>query len=207
MWVKHMQDILLNSQEFNSLTVGDNEEKRFIIIIDQNINQTVEITLAGINSRAEIMGIVIGNGNDQMYLKTKQNHLAPRSTSSLIIKSILDDKSVFNFEGLIYMDKKAQAADAYQRNDNLLLSKYVKCNTKPYLEILANDVRCTHGATIGKINEEQIFYLQSRGLNLAQAQKLIISGYIQTLLDKISDLAIVELLQKKISQKLYGRFP
>jgi len=141
------------------------------------------IKASGVN--LDILGLFIGKKADNFELKTNQYHIAPDSTSNLLIKGVFDDRSKFIYQGLIKIEKSGQKSHAYQKNKNLILSEKVYVDSRPFLEILANDVFCTHGSTTGKINEESLFYLKSRGLNQRIAQKLYISGFIQEIVDKI----------------------
>lgn len=200
-----MESILISPNQ-NSFSLKSKEQKQFVLLLTETEERLLEINLAK-NSRVEILGIVLGTSKHQIKLTTKQNHIGQNSSSNLLIKSILKDNSSFDFSGLIRIEKEAQNSHAYQRNENLLLGENVKCDTKPYLEILANDVVCTHGATMGQIDQEQLFYLESRGLDKKTAEALIVEGFLRSLLDKISDLAIVESIRKKIAEKGYGTIP
>ncbi len=151
-----------------------------------------KIKSPGIN--LNIYGLFVGKKADDFQLKTNQYHIAPNSTSNLLIKGVFDDKSQFIYQGLIKIEKTGQKSHAYQKNKNLILSEKVYVDSRPFLEILANDVFCTHGSTTGKINEESLFYLKSRGLDQKTAEKLYISGFIQEVINKI----------KPYSQPLYN---
>jgi len=142
-----------------------------------------KIKSSGIN--LDIYGLFVGKKADDFQLKTNQYHIAPNSTSNLLIKGVFDDKSQFIYQGLIKIEKTGQKSHAYQKNKNLILSEKVYVDSRPFLEILANDVFCTHGSTTGKINEESLFYLKSRGLDQKTAKKLYVSGFIQEVIDKI----------------------
>jgi len=133
----------------------------------------------------DILGLYMGNGSDNFELKTNQYHIAPNSTSNLLIKGVFDDRSKFIYQGLIKIEKAGQKSHAYQKNKNLILSEKAFVDSRPFLEILADDVFCTHGSTTGKINEESLFYLKSRGLQQKTAEKLYIAGFVQEIIDKI----------------------
>ena len=104
---------------------------------------------------------------------------------SLLIKGVFLNQSKFIYQGLIKIEKTGQKSHAYQKNKNLILGEKVFVDSRPFLEILADDVFCTHGSTTGKIDEESIFYLKSRGLDQKKAEELYISGFIQEIIDKI----------------------
>jgi Fe-S cluster assembly protein SufD len=128
---------------------------------------------------ATITGILIGTEHTKQILHTMQIHTAPNTTSDLLVKTVLSDHASSFYDGGIRIEKSAQKSDAYQKNENLLLSDHAFAESKPSLEILANDVRCSHGATMGPINEEQLWFLTSRGISKKQAEELIVAGFIQ----------------------------
>ncbi len=171
-----------------------NQTKQTKLIFDKPGDYTVffhnlsgefdfNIRASGVN--LDILGLFVGKKSDNFELKTNQYHISPGSTSNLLIKGVFDDRSKFIYQGLIKIEKSGQKSHAYQKNKNLILSEKVFIDSRPFLEILANDVFCTHGSTTGKINEESLFYLKSRGLNQKIAEQLYISGFIQEILDKI----------------------
>jgi len=113
------------------------------------------------------------------------DHVAPNCASHEYFNGILDDKSRGVFHGRIHVRREAQKTDAKQTNKNLLLSNNATVNSKPQLEIYADDVKCTHGATIGQLNEESIYYLRSRGIGLATARRMLIHAFAGEILDRI----------------------
>lgn len=165
------------------IKIGKNQKKT--IVITESGNYTVE--LVGEGAEVDIVGAFVGLRADSFTVKTLQHHKAPRTRSNLLIKSVLLGKSAFSYDGLIKIDRQAQQSNAYQRNENLLLSSNAHVDTKPELEILANDVRCTHGVTIGCVSDEQLFYLMSRGLTRKEATNLLIEGFLAPVLTKITD--------------------
>jgi len=151
----------------------------------QNLSGEFDFNIKSSGVNLDIFGLFVGKKSDNFELKTNQYHIAPGSTSNLLIKGVFDDNSKFIYQGLIKIEKSGQKSHAYQKNKNLILSPGVYVDSRPFLEILANDVFCTHGSTTGKINEESLFYLKSRGLNQSKAEKLYVSGFIQEITDKI----------------------
>ena len=137
------------------------------------------------NAKTIIKGIQITKNNDQIATYTKMEFNGPNGILDQINKSLADDKSHAVFEGAIIVPKIAQKTDASQLSRNLLLSKDAKIDTKPQLEIIADDVKCKHGATISQLNEEELFYMRSRGLTLAEASKLQLSSYFQEIISCI----------------------
>ena len=114
-------------------------------------------------------------------------HKHPESKSNQHIKGILEKESTGVFQGKVIVAKDAQKTDAFQFNQNLLLAESAEVNAKPELEIYADDVKCSHGATTGELDEEMLFYLRSRGLNISEAKKILIEGFINELFDSIEN--------------------
>ncbi len=179
---KNMIFIDLNQTKQSSLTF--NKPGDYTVFF-HNLSGEFDFRIKASGVNLDILGLFIGKKADNFELKTNQYHIAPDSTSNLLIKGVFDDRSKFIYQGLIKIEKSGQKSHAYQKNKNLILSEKVYVDSRPFLEILANDVFCTHGSTTGKINEESLFYLKSRGLNQRIAQKLYISGFIQEIVDKI----------------------
>ena len=178
--------------------IDSDEHLTLILLATRSTEYKTEIILTGENAEADILGIILGRDSNQISLNSLQDRRAPNTRSNLLIKSALSERSQFRYEGYIKVEKEAQRTDAYQRNENLMLSPEAKAESKPALEILANDVRCTHSATIGKVNEEQLFYLESRGINKMLATSLIVTGFFQIILDKIEDKRIQDKVLKEI---------
>ena len=133
----------------------------------------------------DIFGLFIGKADRQFKVHTVQNHIAPGSTSNLFIKGVFYDASKFHYEGLIRIEKKAQKSHAYQKNQNLILSNDCFVDSRPFLEILANDVFCTHGSTTGRLNKEQLNYLHLRGLSPKDAKEVLIDGFIRDIFHRV----------------------
>ena len=196
--------VIDNLQKDQKFTVGNNENKTFVIFLTGEgvQNGDVKIIIEGEKAHAQILGIIVGFGKQKIELYTLQDHIKPESVSDLFIKSVLFDEAKFYYKGLIKIEKDAQKSNAYQKNQNLLLSKNASADSRPYLEILANDVRCTHGATIGQIDKNQLYYLQTRGLSNQAATHLIVEGFYQEVLERIPDDKIRKELAEKINKKI-----
>jgi Fe-S cluster assembly protein SufD len=145
----------------------------------------MESLLAGQGARVKVTGAYYLNGTEHIDYDTTQEHAAPNTMSDLAFKGVLDDRSRAVWRGVIRVDKGAQKTDAYQENRNLLLSTDAQATPIPGLEIEANDVRCTHGATVGQVDSGQLFYLMARGLDRTEAQRLIIRGFFEPVLERI----------------------
>jgi Fe-S cluster assembly protein SufD len=158
--------------------------------------------LAGPGAQAFVHGFMFGDHRQHFHLHTLQRHLVDHTTSDLLIKGCLKDRARSVYQGLIQVSEGAQRTDAYQANRNLLLSDQARADSIPGLEILANDVRCTHGATIGHVDDEQMYYLMARGLPRRDAQRLIVEGFFAPVLDRIPLESVREQLRQVIQQKI-----
>jgi Fe-S cluster assembly protein SufD len=148
----------------------------------------VEVELRGQGAESDMLGLVFGENDQQFDFHTLQGHRAPDTRSDLLFKSALDDRSHSTYTGVISIGKDAPRSEAYQANRNLLLSDGARADTEPKLEILIDDVaRCTHGATIGPVDDEQLFYLRSRGLDPDTAARMIVEGFFQEVFHKVGD--------------------
>ena len=150
-------------------------------------------------SSAFINGIINLDKNNHHEIKTNINHLAENTKSYQLIKSVLNDKSTGVYQGKIFVNDQAQKTDGYQLSKALLLNENTEFNGKPELEIYADDVKCSHGSTSGNLDENSIFYLMSRGLNYDQAKKLLIDGFINDVIEKITNIKIQKYLKEVIN--------
>ena len=150
-------------------------------------------------SSAFINGIINLDKNNHHEIKTNINHLAENTKSYQLIKSVLNDKSTGVYQGKIFVNDQAQKTDGYQLSKALLLNENTEFNGKPELEIYADDVKCSHGSTSGNLDENSIFYLMSRGLNYDQAKKLLIDGFINDVIEKITNFEIQKYLKEAIN--------
>jgi Fe-S cluster assembly protein SufD len=155
----------------------------------------VEVELQGTGAESDMLGIVFAEGNQQFDYHTLQGHRAPNTRSDLLFKAALDDRSHSAYTGVIIIDRGAQRSDAYQANRNLLLSEGARADTEPMLEIEADDVRCTHGATVGPVDEEQLFYATSRGLSRQAASRLIVEGFFAEVFEKLGEPRVTETMR------------
>lgn len=151
--------------------------------------------LVGPGAHSEMLALTVASGEQEFDQRTLQTHQAPHTSSNLLYKNALRDKAKTIFSGLIVVEPDAQKTDAYQSNRNLMLSDDAEANSLPGLEIQANDVRCTHGATTARIQPEQEFYLQSRGIHSKQAHELLVFGFFEEVLAKLENDALHEALR------------
>lgn len=153
-------------------------------------------------AHAYLSGLYYGTGNQKIHMDTLQHHVAPECTTDLMFKGALDHTSRGVYRGMIHLEPGAQKTDAYQQNRTLLLSDDARVDAIPGLEILANDVRCTHGATAGQIDPTILFYLMSRGLTKFQAKKMIMDGFFEEIMLRFGLESVIEPLRAQIDGKI-----
>jgi Fe-S cluster assembly protein SufD len=163
----------------------------------------IQNDLAGPGATSRVTGAYFADGTQHLDYDTFQEHIAPNTTSDFAFKGALRDNSSAVWRGMIRVEKDAQKTNAYQENRNLLLSKTAHADSIPGLEILANDVRCTHGATLGQVDREQLFYLMARGLSRQEAERMIVRGFFQDVLDRIE----LEPVREALGAALEARIP
>ena len=158
--------------------------------------------LLGPGSESEMLALWFGDRDQHFDHHTLQNHAAPHARSDLLFKGALAGQSHSVFRGLIRVAEGAQLTDAYQTNRNLLLSDEAQAVTLPNLEIEANDVRCSHGATVGQVDETQLFYLMSRGLSRPEAEHLLVLGFFDEVLSRVPLEGITERIREALERKI-----
>ncbi len=162
----------------------------------------LNITLDAEYSEAYLNGLYLLTGTQHVDNHTIADHAKPNCYSNELYKGIMDDKSTGVFNGKIFVKQDAQKTNAFQSNKNILLSKEASVNTKPQLEIFADDVKCSHGATTGQLDEESLFYLRSRGIGEAAAKRLLLHAFANDVLERIKIEPLRELLLSKIEERL-----
>ncbi len=154
-------------------------------------------------SHAEMLGLTFTHARQHLDIHTYQDHQAPHTTSDLLYRTVLKDRSRSVWAGMIHVHPGGQHTDAYQKNDNLMLSDHARADPLPGLEILASEgIRCTHGATAGPIDKDQVFYLMSRGLSHDAAERLIVDGFFEPVMQRIALDSVRSQLQQSIDHKL-----
>ena len=162
------------------------------------IKNEINCNLKDEYSSAFINGILNLTNSQHHEIKTNINHLAENTKSYQLIKSVLNDNAKGIYQGKIYVDSKAQKTNGYQLSKALLLNENTEFDGKPELEIYADDVKCSHGATSGNLDQDAIFYLMSRGLSQQQSKKLLINGFLMDAVEKITDEEIKDLIKNMI---------
>jgi Fe-S cluster assembly protein SufD len=158
--------------------------------------------LLGPGANSDMLGLYFGDDTQHFDHNTSQDHLAPNTSSDLLYKGALDEASRSVFRGIIRVHPGAQKTDAYQTNRNLLLSQDSRADSLPNLEIQADDVKCSHGATVGQLDQESRFYLMSRGLTREQAERLVVMGFLGEVLSRLPLGGVVEKVTSVIESKL-----
>jgi Fe-S cluster assembly protein SufD len=164
------------------------------------VNQ--HVGLVGAGASAQVNGVMFSEGRQHLCYHTLQHHEAPDCRSDLLYKGALQDDSRIVWRGMIKVDPRAQKTDGYQRNDNLILNPRARADSIPGLEIEADDVRCTHGATTGRVDDEQIFYCQSRGLTRKEAIRMIVAGFFQQVTDRITIESVRTALAEAVARRV-----
>ena len=164
------------------------------------VNQ--DVALAGPGANSQVNGVLFTEGKQHIAYHTQQHHQAPNCRSDFLYKAALQDHSRTVWRGMIKVDTAAQRTDGYQRNDNLLLSGDARADSIPGLEIEADDVRCTHGSTSGRVDDELLFYAQCRGFTRNEAVRAIVTGFFQQIFDRITIESVREALGEAIARRV-----
>ncbi len=161
-----------------------------------------ELDLAGEGAKGRMSGFYFTDGTQHLDHDTQQNHLAPHTTSDLLFKGALKGKSRSVWQGMIYVAKGAEKTDGYQANRNIVLEEGARADSIPGLEILADDVRCTHGATVGKLEQEPLFYIKSRGVPQKEAERIVVEGFFDPIMQRIPFEGVRERFHQAILSKM-----
>ena len=218
----HVSEILIAENAFLEYNkIQDKKENNFSIATEQvyqeaNSNFTINtatfngalvrnnlnIEVDASNCETNLNGLYLGKNKDHIDNHTVVDHKKPHCNSNEIYRGILDDESTGVFNGKVFVRQDAQKTNAFQKNNNILLTDNATVNSKPELEIYADDVKCSHGSTTGQIDEEAIFYLQSRGISKKGALKLMINAFAKDALERISIEPLQAYIDDKVEQEL-----
>ena len=193
-----------HSFQMNSTVVGRDAQSKslFAQLGGRHVRSESISHLRGQGGRSDMLAVTVADAAQEVDARTFQIHEVPNTQSDLLYKNSLDDTARTIFAGLIRVDPGAHRTDAYQKVRNLLLSDEAEANSAPGLEIEADDVRCTHGATCGQIEQEELFYLLSRGITRSVAQRLIVFGFLNEVFERLGN----EPLQEKLRELVRARF-
>ena len=181
--------IVSQGQLARNIEVQSGQRKDMVLLVYPGVSCDInlDVVLAGEGAEANIYGAYVCGGDEKVKIAVDMHHDLPYCNSSQLFKGIAGGKSKVDFYGKIIVAQDAQRTEAYQENHNILLSDDAKVDTKPQLEIYADDVKCSHGATIGRLNEEEQFYMRSRGITLEDAKVLQMISFIAPVLEQIPE--------------------
>ncbi|MDP1715904.1 MAG: Fe-S cluster assembly protein SufD [Anaerolineales bacterium] len=198
-WGRHVWNF---SHERARVERGGNLDWIFGAVGSRLTKNFSDLDLAGEGAQGRMSGFYFTDDTQHLDHDTQQNHFAPHTTSDLLFKGALKGKSRSVWQGMIYVAPGAQKTDGYQANRNLVLDDQARADSIPGLEILADDVRCTHGATVGKLEQEPLFYLKSRGIPQREAEQLVVEGFFDPIMQRIPFEGVRERFQQAIQDKL-----
>jgi Fe-S cluster assembly protein SufD len=180
----------------------DSRYESFSFATGAELSRTnVYTTLAGDAAEAVLNGLYMVDGKQHVDHQTRIEHVAPNCPSHELYKGILDGRSHGVFNGKVYVHPEAQKTDGKQSNNNLLLSAEARVDTKPQLEIFADDVKCTHGATVGRLDDTALFYMRSRGISPSQARRLLTYAFAADVLEKIELVPLRQALEAQVLER------
>ncbi|MBI4387138.1 MAG: Fe-S cluster assembly protein SufD [Elusimicrobia bacterium] len=181
--------------------------RHYSVLLGSAVHKSeLDVRLNGVGAESELYGILFGTKNQTFDPHTAQWHSASRSTSDLLFRSALRDRARAIYTGLIRIEAEAKGCEAFQQNDNRLLSNDARADTTPVLEILTDEVRCKHGATIGPVNPDELFYLCSRGLDPLEASRILILGFFDPILNQLPE-RLRERLTEEVTRRLAAWTP
>jgi len=178
--IKENLKIQLKDQDFPLRITLRNEEwvHAELILSNKSFNGVLDVYLQGDGSNFNLTGRILGARSNKINFMVKIHHLGRNTTGNVEIKAVLKDSAKLNFEGLLSVEKTASGTKTYLSQKSLLIGNGVKVNSAPSLEIKNNNVKCSHGVTIGRVGEEEIYYMMSRGLKCIQAEELVVEGFL-----------------------------
>ena len=196
--------------QVNALVTDIQQDSQFtstqITLSGDLVRNNLTLNLLGSNSVGNMFGIYLLNGKTHVDNHTNVDHTLPHAESNELYKGILADQSRGVFNGKIFVRQAAQKTNAFQQNNNILLSEDAIINTKPQLEIWADDVKCSHGCTVGQLDEEALFYLQARGIDKTTARGLLLYAFAGEVLEKIELESLRNFITTKIQERLGSKF-
>ena len=196
--------IVSDAQLCRQIEVPAGESRDMILLVYPGVSTDIalNVELQGEGAQANIYGAYVCGADERVKIAVDMHHKMPHCNSRQLFKGIAGGKSRVDFYGKIIVAQDAQRTEAYQENHNLLLSDKAKVDTKPQLEIYADDVKCSHGATIGRLNEEEQFYMRSRGITLEDAKVLQMISFIAPVLENVKDDAQREALSTEFESDI-----
>lgn len=170
-----------------NVEAGQRNDMVLVVMPGVSCDVSLDVTLSGEGAEANIYGAYVCGGEEKVKIAVDMHHDVPHCNSRQLFKGIAGGSSRVDFYGKIIVAQDAQRTEAYQENHNILLSDDTRVDTKPQLEIYADDVKCSHGATIGRLNEEEQFYMRSRGITLEDAKVLQMISFLAPVLEAVPE--------------------
>ncbi len=192
--------------EFTSISANGNFTLNTITLGGSLIRNNAQAEIQGQNAECNLNGAYLLKGSTHVDNHTLVEHQVPNCNSNELYKGVMDDKSTGVFNGKVIVHLDAQKTNAFQSNANVLLSKDATINSKPELEIYADDVKCSHGSTTGQLDENAVFYLRARGVSETSARQLLVQAFIEDVLDKVEDQYVVTCIHKELSRRFNWSF-
>ena len=196
--------IVSDGQLIRDIEVQSGQRKDMVLLMFPGVScdMKLDVRLAGEGAEANVYGAYVCGGDEKVKIVVDMHHDVPHCNSRQLFKGIAGGVSKVDFYGKIIVAQDAQRTEAYQENHNILLTDGAKVDTKPQLEIYADDVKCSHGATIGRLNEEEQFYMRSRGISLEDAKVLQMISFVAPVLENIPDEAQREVLAAQLEESI-----
>ena len=188
-----------------SLRENETASVTFVSFAGSPAKVDVRVSLLGAGARCDLKGLLVATGENRVEYDVFMDHCVGGAVSNQLFKGMAFDSGVTRFGGLIHVPQYAQKTEAYQANHNLLLSRSARAFSKPQLEIYADDVKCSHGATVGRLNEDEIFYMRSRGISESQAFSLACTAFAAEVLNSIFDSGLRDAVTEEILPDSYTR--
>ncbi len=176
-----------------------------LILGGRSIRRETLVDFVGEDGAAELAGAYLGGGETRIDVRSEVSHLSPRCRSRQLYRGVLDDKAFAAFQGRVYVAPHAQGTDAAQSTRSLLLQRTAEAAAKPELEIHADDVKCSHGATVGELDSDMLFYLEARGISPAEARSMLVKAFIGEVLETITDESLRDRNIDRVGQWMTGR--
>lgn len=198
--INQTQILITNSLQTSDIIINENANLTLVALLKKGFHepQKINFHLKGENSQVTFLGLIIGRNDEKFHFETISNHTVPNTNAYYYIRAAMFDRSEIDYKGNLIIKPKAQITDCYLAHHTLMLSRDAKTNSIPSLEIEADDVKAGHAATIGKVDDDMIFYFQSRGIDKKQAQEMLIQGFLENDLKKIPN----EEAQKTLTQAI-----
>lgn len=201
-----IQNESAQSSQINSLAVEQQKGSSFmsltVTLQGGLVRNNIDVILKGEACSSELLNINLADDSQHIDNKTRVEHAAPHCYSNQLYKAILNDKATGVFNGMIYVHPKAQKTNAFQSNRTMLLSDDATINAKPQLEIYADDVKCSHGATTGQLDDEALFYCRARGIPLEQAWNLLLHAFVEEVMEQVADETMRGVFQKMVEERM-----